>query len=110
MKVALSCIVEGHGDAAALPVLLRRMTERMIPGAVLDLGCVLRIPRTRLIKPGELERAVELAARKSAGRGGVFVLIDSDDDCPAQVGPQLLLRAQRSRKHPNWRGPGQEGI
>jgi len=67
MKVALSCIVEGHGDAAALPVLLRRMTERMIPGAVLDLGCVLRIPRTRLIKPGELERAVELAARKSAG-------------------------------------------
>ncbi|HEY7066266.1 MAG TPA: hypothetical protein VII06_32640 [Chloroflexota bacterium] len=45
------------------------------------------------MKAGELERAVELAARKIRGDGGILVLIDSDDDCPAQLGPELLYRA-----------------
>lgn len=44
-------------------------------------------------KPGELERAVELAALKARPRGGVFVLFDSDDDCPATLAPLLLSRA-----------------
>jgi Domain of unknown function (DUF4276) len=34
-----------------------------------------------------------LAALKARPRGGVFVLIDSDDDCPAQLAPRLLARA-----------------
>jgi hypothetical protein len=50
-----------------------------------------------LVKPGELERAVELAARRVAGGGGVLVVLDSDDDCPAQVGPALLARAASVR-------------
>jgi hypothetical protein len=44
--------------------------------------------------PGELEKAVELAALKARPRGGVFILLDSDDDCPAELAPSLLARAQ----------------
>jgi hypothetical protein len=48
-----------------------------------------------LIKPGELERAIEFAARRVSRVGGVLVVVDSDDDCPAEVGPQLQLRAEK---------------
>lgn len=55
------------------------------------------MPRTKLVKPGELERSIELAARR-AGRGGaIFVVLDSDDDCPATLGPELLDRARKAR-------------
>ena len=45
----------------------------------------------------ELERAVELAARLVGRQGGILVIIDSDDDCPAELGPQLLDRARKAR-------------
>ena len=47
-------------------------------------------------KAGELERAIELAALKTRPRGGVLVLLDSDDDCPAELGPSLLARAAQA--------------
>jgi hypothetical protein len=59
----------------------------------------LRVPADRLKRQGELERAVDLAARKLAGEGGVFILIDCDwdDGCPRWDGPELLRRAQQAR-------------
>ncbi|MBI3300799.1 MAG: DUF4276 family protein [Deltaproteobacteria bacterium] len=57
----------------------------------------IRTPKTKLLRPGELERAVELAARRVGSRGAVFVVLDSDDDCPAQRGPELLKRAILTR-------------
>src|SRR5262249_12508350 len=29
--------------------------------------------------------------------GGILILVDSDDDCPAQLGPQILARARKAR-------------
>jgi hypothetical protein len=60
----------------------------------LDILKPIRQPRDRLVKAGELERAVELAALNVRPAGGVIVLLDSDDDCPAILGPELLKRAQ----------------
>jgi hypothetical protein len=34
---------------------------------------------------------------RAPGNGGILVLIDADDDCPATCGPQLLQRAQGAR-------------
>jgi hypothetical protein len=43
-------------------------------------------------------RYVELAARKAvAYEGFVLILLDCDDGCPAEMGPQLLARAQAAR-------------
>jgi hypothetical protein len=49
----------------------------------------------------ELERYVELAVRQVAPAGFVLLLIDSDDDCPATLGPLLLDRARRARPDAN---------
>jgi len=44
-----------------------------------------------------VERAVLSEAKRVPGVGGVLVLLDADDDCPAQFGPRLLKRARASR-------------
>ena len=65
------------------------------PAVLLDVQQPIRKPRSSLVHTaGELERAVELAALKTRPRGGVFVLLDSDDDCPATLAPDLLARAK----------------
>lgn len=90
-EIALASIVEGHAETYSVGVLVRRLypTVRVLPP--------LRVPRQRVTKAGELERAVELAARKLAGRGGILVLLDAETDCPAELGPALLERARRKR-------------
>ncbi len=97
MALQIACIVEGHGEREAVPIILRRIAVSLqIPGAV-NVVFSLRTPRSKLIKPGELERAVEFAARRIDGSGAILILIDADDDCPAQLGPDLLRRAAQAR-------------
>ncbi len=55
------------------------------------------VPKSKLLRPDELERAVELAARRIGSHGAIFIVLDSDTDCPAQLGPQLLQRAIQVR-------------
>jgi hypothetical protein len=38
-----------------------------------------------------------MGLRVSPTAGGVLVLIDADDDCPAHLGPALLARAREAR-------------
>ena len=89
----LGLVVEGHGEVAAVPILLRRIAGDLDPSVPLEILHPIRRPRASLVKPGEIERAVELAAYKARPRGGVFVLFDSDDDCPAALAPEILHRA-----------------
>jgi hypothetical protein len=93
----MACIVEGHGDVRAVPILVRRIAAEIDPAITLHVLPPLRVPRFKLAKEGELERAVELAARKTAGAGAVLVLVDSEDDCPATKAPELLQRARAAR-------------
>lgn len=97
MDVRIGCVVEGHGDHEAVPVLIRRIARKIEPALSLHIPAPIRIPKNKLIKSGELERAVELAARKVGDNGAVLVVVDSDDDCPAEVVPELLRRASAAR-------------
>lgn len=93
IKVGL--VVEGHGDFKAAPIMFRRLGLDIDPSTFLEVQQPIRRPRSSLVHTaGELERAVELAALKARPRGGVFVLVDSDDDCPAELAPRLLDRAK----------------
>lgn len=96
----MAAIVEGHGEVEAVPVLIRRIAGEVAPGAVVNVRPVMRVPASRLVRQGELERQVELAARKLGGKGAVFILIDCDTDegCPAREGPELLERARRAHR------------
>jgi hypothetical protein len=50
-----------------------------------------------LVAEGELERAVEQAARRCGLDGGIVILVDADDDAACMLGPDLLVRARRCR-------------
>jgi hypothetical protein len=90
----IATVVEGHGDVQAVPVLIRRCAkEECDPAVDVSLPHPVRIPRSKLLMPGELERAVSLAFYQAGPDGGVVVILDADDDCPAKLGPTLLGRA-----------------
>lgn len=99
MLVRLAAIVEGHGETEAVPLLVRRIAARVDPSLVVVVKPVLRVPASRLLRPGELERQVVLAGRTVAPDGGILVLLDCDADgsCPAVDGPALLQRVQAAR-------------
>lgn len=95
--VRIAPIVEGHGECAAVPILIRRIAQRIDPGLAPVILPPQRIPASRLIKENEIERSVVLAGRKLEGAGGILVLLDCDDGCPATDGPRLLTRAKSAR-------------
>lgn len=98
--VPVVCIVEGRGEEDAVRILVRRIFERFIPHAYPDVKAVIRRGRQKLVKPGELESAVELATLRLEGEEGiVLTLIDADDDCPKEVAPGLLARAVVAAGH-----------
>ena len=60
--------------------------HRSRPGA--DRGVV--------VAPGGIEREVESNSWVGPS-GGILVLLDADDDCPAELAPTLLNRARSAR-------------
>jgi Domain of unknown function (DUF4276) len=93
--ISIASIVEGHGDVAAVPILLRRIAWESSEMSI-NVPKPVRVPRMRLVKAGELERHVELAVRK-ANPCGVLILVDADDDCPKELAPELMRRAVAAR-------------
>lgn len=87
-------IVEGPGDAAALPVLIRLVLEAQGgPDAVQVLKPIFgRKGKADLLRAGELERQARRALNKTKGDARVLLLIDADDDCAATLGPELQQR------------------
>jgi hypothetical protein len=101
--LTIASIVEGEGDQAALPRLLYRIAAQFsLSPADLDVPKPFKRPRASLIASGGIERAVSATAQRiQTAAGGVLVLLDADDDCPAQLGPQLLSRARAARPDKN---------
>lgn len=80
-------IVEGHGEVAAAPVLLRRLIAEAKAWEI-DIGRPIRRNRSQLVKQSELEQSVRLALLQS-GCGAVLIMFDGDRDCPAELGPTV---------------------
>jgi len=78
--------------------LVRRIIEDMGLPAV-DVARPWRVPRYKVVRPNELERAVQQCLRRT-GAGAVLVILDADDDCPATLGPQLLSRCSDATEVP----------
>jgi Domain of unknown function (DUF4276) len=96
-QVRLACVVEGQGDERAVPILVRRVAAALDPMLGVSIVLMVRRPKSKLLRPPGLEDAVELAARATGQGGAILVLLDSDDDCPAELGPRLLERARAQR-------------
>jgi hypothetical protein len=80
-------IVEGQGDEAAVPLLLRRFQNEAQAWG-LDVGKPHRRPRTKLVKKDSLQTAVRVAALRG-DCVGILVIFDADDDCPKELAPKL---------------------
>lgn len=93
----IACIVEGHGEVSSLPVLIRRVLSEKKPGFNFQVIRPIRCHRSQILKDPELGRALGLAALHVGAAGAILILFDSDDDCPRDLGPQTLKRAQDLR-------------
>lgn len=98
MRVA--CIVEGAGEVAALPILLRRLGEWKTPGNYPEFVTPIRVHRDRFLnREEEFKRHLLLAAGKCGDDGWILILLDADDACPADLGKVIFDRAQAYAAH-----------
>ena len=92
MTVNIGCVVEGKGEVKAVPILIRRVAAIHCPELVPVITTPIRFPRNKVFKAGELEHAVGIAVRSIGRQGAILVILDSDNDCPAELAPTLLHR------------------
>lgn len=96
----VASIVEGDGEVAALPVLLRRLALWRGPVDYVDVLTPIRVYKDRFLnRPEEFSRHLKLAAAKCGDAGWILILFDADDDCPAKKGAAVLAQAQTIVPH-----------
>jgi len=86
-------VIEGHGEVEAVPALIRRICNELCDLYAVKTARPVRVTKSRLVRSGELERAIRLARGTNREQGPVIVILDADDDCPAILGPSLKSRA-----------------
>ena len=99
MNVSIVPIVEGYSEVQSVPILLRRIRDELNAYNV-DISRPFRIKRNKVVLEGELEKAIRQATRDRTNVGGFIILLDADDDCPAELGPQLLERGKNETNIP----------
>jgi Domain of unknown function (DUF4276) len=85
-------IVEGDGEVAALPELLRRLIA-VADAFSIGVNRPIKRPRTDLAREDGVRKAVRLARLKS-NCGAILIVFDGDDDCPKDVAPEVQAWAQ----------------
>jgi len=85
-------IVEGHGEVGAVPELIRRLRNEA-QAFNLDVNPPIRKKRSELVDETQLRKAVRLAM-KQEDCAAILIIFDSDDDCPAEKGPEVEAWAQ----------------
>lgn len=96
----VASIVEGEGEVAALPVLLRRLGAWLSPDINIELPPPIRVKRDRFLnRDTEFRKHLSLAAMKCGDSGWILILLDADDDCPSEKGAQILQRASELAPH-----------
>ena len=95
--ITIASIVEGHGEAVALPLLLRRIAAQVATGRVVKTLHPFRVPRQNFLKPGEIERRVEFVANRSGADGRILILLDANSDCPKTLAAEITERARQAR-------------
>jgi hypothetical protein len=87
-------IVEGQGEEAAVPLLLRRLQEAAEAWGF-QVGRPHRRRRSQLVKKDSLQTAVRVAVLRE-DCVGVLVVFDADDDCPKELAPTLEQWAEEA--------------
>jgi hypothetical protein len=88
-------ILEGKGDEAAIPLLIRKI---LYDHQIFHVQTAPR-PKTnveigKLRQPGQLERYIDFCNRDSGD--SIVLAIDSDDCCPVEVGREFAARIKKT--------------
>jgi len=87
-------IVEGDGEVAALPVLLRRINEWKNPDVFCNVISPIRVRRDQFLNREDVfNKQLKIAAALAEDNGWVLILLDADDDCPKELAARVLQRA-----------------
>lgn len=98
--IQIASIVEGDGEVSALPVLLRRLASEWGAAVAVNPLQPIRVRRDKFLnKDEEFRRQLLLAAAKSGEGGWILIVLDADDDCPAELGKEIYDRAQQHVPH-----------
>ncbi|MCI0360021.1 MAG: DUF4276 family protein [Planctomycetaceae bacterium] len=97
-RIRIAAIVEGHGEVAAAPILLRRVWSEIAAAQYAEVLKPIRVKRKAVDQQDELRKAVGLAIAKlkndpaAIDPAVVLLLIDRDPspDPPCSLGPRLL--------------------
>lgn len=91
-------IVEGAGEVLSVERLLWRIAQEVAPGHRITVNQPIRVKSGTFLNDGrERDRHVQLAAAKARRQGGcVLVLLDCEDDCPAELGPRLMQQVSQA--------------
>lgn len=104
-RILVAPIVEGHGDADAVRVLIQKIWT-YIGGEHAEILRPNRQPRTRLLQSDQehLANAINFAATKLThssfpGHKAILILLDAEDDCAkhGSLGPLITKRAKEIR-------------
>lgn len=108
MAVYIAPIVEGDTEAECVERLLQRVWSELLVAPVrLQVAVPTRGSRAALAHPNRSDLAEKLneacaklahpLRKDPAGRTLVLLLLDADQDCPAELGPHLLAAAKAHR-------------
>lgn len=100
MPLVLAPIIEGHGEVNAIRVLINKVLVACDAIEYPVINDIWRLPSSKLVNPDQLEATAEKAIRQAEilpdlgapNKARLIVLFDSDDDCPARLGPFLRER------------------
>lgn len=87
-------IIEGHGEVEAVPALIYRIAHHL--GIQVQVQYPIRVKASSFLQfDAEFRRHVQLAGMKARDASGmVLVILDCEDDCPAELGPRLRVEAE----------------
>jgi len=92
---AVCAIVEGDGEVAAMPVVLRRLHQRFGPVDHVNVLAPIRVHKDRFLnRQEEFRRHLLLAAAKSGDEGWILIVLDADDACPMALAADIRKRAR----------------
>lgn len=86
-------IVEGHGEVAAVPVLLRRLLWDHALCFGMDVGAPIRRTSSQFRREDEVRRMFRLALLQP-DCAAVLLLFDGEDDCPYELAAKVRNWAQ----------------
>ena len=86
-------VVEGHGDSASLRPLIHNILASIGSDVYPKILNPYRAHWGSIVNSlGDLERYAEIVLQEGGATSRLLVLIDADDYCPAELGPELASR------------------